>query len=90
MATGDFQTFRPSDSAFTNPGELTESWRTMALERATESSNLERLYATLEQEQLQFMATLAEKQREFDIGAQFIAYLETNPRKRRESAPDER
>ena len=66
MALGDFQMFRPSDSAYANPGELTESWRAMALERATESSNLERLYRTLEQEKSQFAQQLTEQQRQFD------------------------
>lgn len=72
MATGDFQQFRPSDSAFMNPGELTESWRTMALERATEQSNLERLYRTLEQEQGQFEDTLGEKKYEFDKNLSYL------------------
>lgn len=79
MAIGDFQMFRPSDSAYTNPGELTESWRTMAMERATESSNLERLYRTLEQEESQFSRTfglnyakLEEEARQFDDNLAFL------------------
>jgi hypothetical protein len=66
MAAGDFAQFRPSESAFKNPGELMESYRAIGLERAQESVGLERFYRSLEEEGRQFDTRLAEEGRWFD------------------------
>jgi hypothetical protein len=60
MATYDFARFMPSESAFSNPGEVNQAYRAQAMEKATTASELERFYATLE-----------ETSREFDTEAAF-------------------
>lgn len=59
--------FRPSESAYVNPGEYEKAVRAQALEEATFRSELGRFYRTLDEQKREFDLDLGERQRQFDI-----------------------
>jgi len=66
MASNDFFSFAPSESAYTNPDEYRSSMNAMALERATTMSELERFYRSLEENQRQFDENLGFQREELE------------------------
>ena len=72
MAYGEFESFRPSESAYTQPGEYEAVQRNVALEKATYLSSMDQFYADLEEEARQFDVGLTSQEEmwetEFDEG----------------------
>lgn len=65
MAYVDFASFRPSESAYTGPGEFEETQRNIALEKASYLSSMDQFYTDIEERGREFDLTLAfEKERQ--------------------------
>jgi hypothetical protein len=59
MGYADLEAFRPSESAYSQPGEYEATQRNVALEKASYLSSMDQYYADLEERQREFDLTLS-------------------------------